>query len=111
MIGAFYAIVLAIGPNPSTNALSKNDYSAGDWALQPYLGVNYEGELNGRPGATLSSGGEDLYFRDASEGGRARWEAGIQGTTQGLSAFAKVEGVTGSGSSGVAGRAGVAIRW
>lgn len=84
---------------------------SGNWALQPYVGVNYEGEMNGRPGATLSSGGEDLYFRDASEGGRARWEAGIQGSSQGLSAFAKVEGVTGSGSSGVAGHLGVAVRW
>jgi outer membrane autotransporter protein len=84
---------------------------SGDWALQPYLGVNWEGEMNGRPGATLSSGDQDLYFRDASEGGRARWEAGIQGASQGLSAFAKVEGVTGSGTSGIAGRAGVSIRW
>ncbi|GFE75061.1 autotransporter outer membrane beta-barrel domain-containing protein [Novosphingobium sp. TCA1] len=84
---------------------------SGTWALQPYVGVNWEGEMNGRPGATLSSGDQDLYFRDASEGGRARWEAGIQGALQGLSAFAKVEGVTGSGTSGIAGRAGVSVRF
>ncbi|TCM16100.1 outer membrane autotransporter protein [Novosphingobium sp. PhB165] len=84
---------------------------SGNWAIQPYVGANWEGEMNGRPGATLSSGGEDLYFRDDAEGGRARWEVGVQGASDGLSAFAKVEGVTGSGSSGVAGRAGVAFRF
>jgi outer membrane autotransporter protein len=84
---------------------------SGGWALQPYVGVNWEGEMNGRPGATLSSGDQDLYFRDASEGGRGRWELGVQGSSQGLSAFAKVEGVTGSGSNGVGGRAGVSVSW
>lgn len=84
---------------------------SGTWAIQPYVGVNWEGEMNGRPGATLSSGGEDLYFRDASEGGRARWEVGVQGSSNGLSAFAKVEGVSGSGSSGVAGRGGISFRF
>ncbi|MPS69755.1 MAG: hypothetical protein E2586_14815 [Novosphingobium sp.] len=84
---------------------------AGGWTLQPYVGANWEGEMNGRPEATLSSGGENLLFRDASEGGRARFEAGIQGSSQGLSAFAKVDGVTGSGTSGIAARAGVSVRW
>jgi len=84
---------------------------SGNWSIQPYVGGNWEGELNGQPGATLSSGGEDLYFRDDAEGGRARWEVGVQGASEGVSAFAKVEGVTGSGSSGVAGRAGVSFRF
>jgi outer membrane autotransporter protein len=84
---------------------------SGGWALQPYVGANWEGELNGRPTATLASGGQSLTFRDASEGGRARFEAGIQGSSQNLSAFLKAEGLTGSGTSGIAGRAGVSVRW
>jgi hypothetical protein len=85
---------------------------SGNWTIKPYLGAAWESELNGRPGVTLSSGGTDLYLGDTSEGGRARLEAGIQGDSEhGLSAFAKVEGVTGEKVGGISGRAGIALHW
>jgi outer membrane autotransporter protein len=85
---------------------------SGAWSIQPYLGAAWEGELAGRPGATLSSGGTSLRFADENEQGRARLEAGVTGnSSRGLSAFAKVEAVTGSKAKGLGGRAGVALRW
>ena len=68
--------------------------------------------MAGRPSMTLASGGTALNFLDTSEGGQARFEAGIQGASDhGLSAFAKVEGMTGEKSDGIGGRAGIALRW
>lgn len=83
-----------------------------NWVVRPYVGVGWEGELSGQGHALLSSGGTGVDFADASEGGRARIEAGIQGArTSGLSIFAKVDVVEGSKAHGVAGRAGIALRW
>lgn len=85
---------------------------SGAWALKPYVGASWGGEMAGRPSMTLASGGTALNFLDTSEGGQARFEAGIQGASDhGLSAFAKVEGMTGEKSDGIGGRAGIALRW
>ena len=85
---------------------------AGGWAISPYVGVAFEGELKEQPGMTLVSGGNAVSFQDVSEGGRARLEAGVEGSrNNGLSAFAKIEGITGKQAKGVAGRVGVAFRW
>jgi Autotransporter beta-domain len=86
--------------------------ASGGWRLKPYLGAAWEGELSGQPSATLDSGGTSLRFADTSEGGRARIEAGVEGTSSsGLAVFAKAEAVTGANASGFGGRAGVALRW
>ncbi|AMK26238.1 hypothetical protein [Sphingobium sp. TKS] len=85
---------------------------AGGWAISPYVGLAFEGELKDQPGMTLVSGGNAVSFQDVSEGGRARLEAGVEGSGHnGLSAFAKIEGITGKHANGLAGRVGVAFRW
>jgi hypothetical protein len=85
---------------------------SGTWAVKPYVGANWEGELSGRPGMILTSGGTGLNFLDTSEGGHGRFEAGVQGTSDhGLSLFAMVEDVAGGKMKGVGGRAGIALRW
>lgn len=82
------------------------------WAVRPFVGATWDGELSGQSHAVLSSGGTSLDLADASEGGRARIEAGVQATRDAkLSLFAKADLVKGKQAQGVAGRAGLSIRW
>ena len=84
---------------------------SGAWAIKPYVGAAYEGELNGTARTLLVSGGSSLDYADASEGGHARVELGVQGNSRALSVFGKVEGVAGSNAKGLGGSLGLALRW
>ena len=83
-----------------------------NWTIKPYVGAAWAGELNGQSNVTLTSGGTAQQFVDAPEGGHAKLEAGLEGTSaKGVTLFGKVEGVVGKNANGVGGRAGVAVRW
>lgn len=84
---------------------------SGAWGIRPYVAAAYEGEMNGTARTVLSSGGTSLDYGDASEGGHARIEAGVQASSRTLSVFGKVEGVAGSKARGIGGSAGLSLRF
>lgn len=86
--------------------------SGGDWALSPFGGVYYEGEMGAKNRTTVTAGPASVLFADPRPGADARFELGLSGRNkQGLELNALVDGRTGGGLSGVTGRVGLSWRW